>query len=311
VLIPCYQEEEIIIDSLEKLTAYLNQLILENKIASSSFIGVVDDGSTDQTWQQILRFKENNPIFSIKAIRLSHNQGHQTALLAGMFQFLKHYDCVITLDADLQDDIRAIEEMIHLYSKEHKEIVYGVRQKRDTDSFFKKYSAQLYYKILLTLGVNIIENHADFRLTSARVVQNLQGYQESNLFLRGIYPMLGYPTATVYYNRNPRKAGNTKYPISKMIAFALEGITSFSIKPLRLVTWLGFGIFLVSLALSGYALWSYIVQKVVPGWTSIVLPMYLLGGIQLLGIGILGEYIGKIYQEVKRRPRYFIENEIE
>ncbi|MCS7003753.1 MAG: glycosyltransferase family 2 protein [Cytophagales bacterium] len=309
ILIPCYNEDLIINQSLDELFVFLQNLIENQLVAPSSFIAVVDDGSTDATWQNIREYHFQHPQYNLKAIRLSRNQGHQTALLAGMLHFQPHYDCVITLDADLQDDYRTIVEMVQLF-QQNVEIVYGVRKKRKTDSFFKKYSAILFYKFMQWLGVSIIENHADFRLTSSKVVKYLEQFKETNLFLRGIYPLLGFCSACVYYDRLPRKQGKSKYSLAKMIAFALEGVTSLSVKPLRIVTWLGFSIFLISIALSLYALKSYLENKVVPGWTSTVLPMYLLGGIQLLGIGIIGEYIGKIYQEVKQRPRYFIENEI-
>ncbi|MEK7477837.1 MAG: glycosyltransferase family 2 protein [Patescibacteria group bacterium] len=304
IIVPCYNEEAVIRETAKVLLTVLNDLSVEGTISPLSFLGFVDDGSRDQTWHLIEEIKQHNG--QIKAIKLAGNCGHQNALLAGLYTFNEYANALISIDADLQDDVAAIPKMVREYQVGY-EIVYGVRNKRDRDTRFKKYSALLFYQIMLLLGANIIYNHADYRLTSQRVILALKEYGEENLFLRGIFPLMGFKTAKVKYDRLERIAGNSKYSLAKMLAFAWEGVTSLSVKPLRLVTIVGFVVFGVSIALSFYVIFSRFYLRVVPGWSSIVLPLYLLGGIQLLAIGVIGEYLGKIYQEVKRRPRYIID----
>ncbi len=308
IILPCYNEEEIIKKSDNKIGFLVDGLISEGLISINSKIIYVDDGSTDKTWDKIINLIEihDNRI----GVKLSRNFGHQSALLGGIAQFYKQLDCIITIDADLQDDISVIKEMIMQFSQGY-EIVYGVRRKRESDSFFKRQSANGFYFLMKALGAEIIENHADFRLVGNRVCENLFAFGEVNLFLRGIFPLIGFNNTIVYYDRLERTDGKTKYPLTKMLAFALDGITSFSIKPLRLVSLLGISIFIVSCFLIFYSIISYFYLGTVPGWTSITLPVYFLGGIQILCIGIIGEYLGKVYQEVKSRPRFIIEKVIQ
>lgn len=304
IVLPCYNEEEILHQTDKKIGELVEQLIAKKVIAPGSFIIYVDDGSKDKTWELI---RDTVDVSGNRmGIKFSRNFGHQSALLGGITSIYQRVDCVITIDADLQDDIRVIEEMIVKYTQGF-EIVYGVRKKRDADTAFKKKTAQGFYSLMKTMGVNIIYNHADFRLASSRVCENLLRFGEVNLFLRGIFPLIGFNHTTVYYDRLERDAGTTKYPFMKMLGFALEGITSFSVKPLRLVSLIGIFIFFVSIFLALYSLYSYLFLGTVPGWTSITLPIYFIGGVQILCIGIIGEYLGKIYKEVKSRPRFIIE----
>jgi glycosyltransferase involved in cell wall biosynthesis len=307
IVVPCFNEEEVIGDTAKTLIAVLSDLERGGLVSKKSFIGFIDDGSRDLTWSLIENLQASHA--QIKGLKLARNSGHQRALLAGLLTFHTVADALISIDADLQDDTSAITEMVKKFI-DGSEIVYGVRRRRDSDSWFKRYSALLFYHLMKFLGANLVYNHADYRLTSRRVIEVLEKYPEANLFLRGVFPLIGFSNTSVYYDRKARMAGVSKYPFFKMLSFAWEGVTSFSIKPLRLVTLLGTFIFGVSLVLSGYVLFSRFFLQVVPGWTSIVLPIYLLGGIQLLAIGILGEYLGKIYQEVKHRPRFIIEKEI-
>ena len=307
IVAPCYNEEEVVMETVEALSHSIVALVQKGIIAPESFIGLVDDGSRDKTWELILRARQKNP--SLRAIRLRRNYGHQRALIAGLQTFCSEADALISIDADLQDDVRVIPEMVQKYG-EGNDIVYGVRNKRDHDSWFKKNTAQFFYALMRMLGVSIVYNHADFRLTSKKVILALKEYSEENIFLRGIFPAMGFRSANVYYNRIARKAGTSKYPFFAMLNFAWEGITSFSIKPLRLVTIMGFLVFGVSISVSAYVIFARYYLQVVHGWASTVLPIYLLGGIQLLAIGIIGEYLGKIYQEVKHRPRYSIAEEL-
>jgi glycosyltransferase involved in cell wall biosynthesis len=304
IVAPCYNEEAILNDTGNKLLHLLKDLKQKNIIAADSFIAFVDDGSADKTWQIIEYLHTQHP--EIAGLKLAKNAGHQRALLAGLLQFKDRADCIISIDADLQDDISVIEEMLGKFAEGY-EIVYGVRKERNTDSFFKKQTALLFYKLIRLMRVKVVYNHADFRLASKRVLDALAQFRERNLFLRGIFPTIGFQPVNVYYNRQERLAGETKYPVRKMISFAWEGVTSFSITPLRLVTVMGFVVFFISMLLSAYAFASYFQGKVIVGWVSTVIPMYFLGGIQLLCIGIIGEYIGKIYIEVKDRPRYIID----
>lgn len=308
LIVPCYNESAVIRNTVAQLHDLLTDLIAKSEIDAESFIGLIDDGSTDGTWREIEAMQPTFP--SVKAIKLSRNFGHQNALLAGLFTFHEQADCLISIDADLQDDISVIQEMIAHYNA-GSDIVYGVRKKRQTDSFFKKWTAIGFYRVMELLGVEIIFNHADYRLASQRVLNELCAYPEVNLFLRGIFPTLGFHTSHVYYDRLERSGGRSKYSFSRMLALACEGITSCSVRPLRLIALLGLAIFLGSLVLGVYAVYSYLKLDVVHGWTSIVIPLYFLGGIQLFSIGIIGEYLGKIYKEVKQRPRFIIERRLE
>jgi len=307
IIVPCYNENEILQRSSEILLSLLNRYIEEKRISQQSFLGLIDDGSKDRSWELIKKLSMDHK--QIKAIRLSTNRGHQYALLAGLFEYNLQADCLVSLDADLQDDIDVIQVMIDKFLQGN-EIVYGVRRKRPDDGFFKKGTALMFYTFLKSMGANVIHNHADFRLTSRRVIEELKKYREVNLFLRGLFPLLGFNSAIVYYDRRERLGGTTKYPLRRMISLAMDGITSFSIVPLRLITFIGFAVFFICLFLMVYALLAYINNKTIAGWFSTVLPFYFLGGIQILCIGIIGEYLGKIYKEVKGRPRFIIEERI-
>ncbi len=304
LVVPCYNEEEALPVTAEKLTEKMTQLTAEKCISPESRIVFVDDGSKDATWKCIAALHAQNPLF--QGIKLSRNCGHQRALLAGLMTVRGHCDAVISLDADLQDDIHAMDEMIAKFC-DGCEIVYGVRSDRTTDTAFKRGTAQVYYKMMRAMGVEMVYNHADYRLMSSRVLEELSGYEEVNLFLRGLVPMVGYRTDVVYYSRAPRMQGESKYPLKKMLAFAFEGITSLSIKPIRMITVLGVGIFLISLAMLIYVLIRHFLGYTVVGWTFLAVSLWGIGGLQLLSIGIVGEYIGKIYLETKRRPRYHLE----
>ena len=304
IILPCYNEEEIIRDSFFKLDEFLTELISKKRINIESFICFVDDGSKDKTFDilQLLKTKSSR----IHIVKLSKNFGHQAAILAGMEYSVKNSDCCVTIDADLQDDYSVIERMIELFTL-GTEVIYGVRNIRTTDTFFKRVTAQIFYVLMSILGAETIKNHADFRLLSKRAVEYLFKFNEVNLFLRGIVPEIGLKSEKVYYERSVRIAGETKYPLKKMIAFAIEGITSFSIKPLRLVTLLGLIIILFTFIIAIYILISYWLGRIVQGWTSTIISIWFLGGVQLLSLGIIGEYVGKIYKESKKRPRYLIE----
>ena len=308
IISPCYNEALVLNETSLRLNSIIEELILKNSISEKSFIVFIDDGSNDSTWKII---EENAKKHShIKGLKLAKNVGHQNALLAGLLTYKEEADALISIDADLQDDINVIEEMIIKFSQ-GTDVVYGVRKERKNDSFFKRNTALLFYKLMKKMRVNIVYNHADFRLCSKRVLNALAEYGEINLFIRGIIPTIGFNQETVYYNRLERLAGKSKYSILKMISFAWNGITSFSNYPLRLVTIIGFAIFCLCLIMSAYALFGLYTGNYVPGWLSTVLPMYFLGGVQLFCFGIIGEYIGKIYAEVKQRPRYFIDKKIE
>ena len=307
IVIPCYNEEELIGSSMEKLLGVLKGFIEKGLVSEKSFIGVVDDRSRDKTWEIIRQFSGNN--INIRAIRLSSNRGHQYALLAGLTEFCANADCLVSIDADLQDDVGVMAEMIQKF-KQGNDIIYGVRKNRPGDSSFKKTTALAFYRFLRAFGAEVIFNHADYRLTSRRVNEELKNFRESNLYLRGIFPLLGFNTAMVYYDRTERLAGVTKYPLKKMISLALDGITSFSTVPLRIITFIGFLVFIICLFLMVYVLVGYFQGKTIAGWVSTVLPAYFLGGIQILCIGVLGEYLGKIYKEVKRRPRFIVDERL-
>ena len=307
VVVPCYNEEAVLEETARSLLNALDGLKSLGMVHPSSFIYCVDDGSKDRTWEKILALHNSTPI--IKGLKLSKNAGHQNAVLAGMLGVKDRTDCAITIDADLQDDVSVMNDMIQKY-QDGCEIVFGVREERNSDTFLKKHTALLFYKLMALMGIDMVYNHADYRLVSRRAIEELSHFREINLFLRGIFPSLGFKTASVYYKRKKRTAGETKYPLKKMIAFAFEGITSFSIAPMRLVTLMGVIVSLLSLGMGLWALIAVFTEKVVPGWASTVIPIYFLGGIQLLSIGIIGEYIGKIYKEVKARPRFIRETEL-
>ncbi|NMF96736.1 glycosyltransferase family 2 protein [Aromatoleum toluolicum] len=303
VVVPCYNEEAVLPETARRLLALLNELVGDGRIASGSHVIFVDDGSRDRTWPLI---EELSSLHScVRGLKLSRNRGHQNALLAGLFA--AEGDAVVTVDADLQDDLGAIVEMLVAHAH-GAEVVYGVRKHRSTDTLFKRFTAEAYYRMVARMGVEIIFNHADYRLLGRRALEALRQFGESNLFLRGIIPQLGFPSAIVYYDRAERFAGESKYPLGKMLAFAWQGVTSFSAAPLRMITGLGVLISLASFAVTIWAVWIRLFSdSAVPGWASTVVPMYLLGGVQLLCIGIIGEYLAKIYMETKRRPQFFVE----
>jgi len=306
IILPCYNEEEILQHSIDELNALMGQMKEEQLISSDSHLCLVDDGSKDATWEIIER---NASPKLLSGLKLAANSGHQRALLAGLLENVGRADIYLSIDADLQDDIKVIPEMVKSYIGGN-QIVYGVRKDRGVDSFFKRQSAGIFYRIQEFMGIKSIKNHADFRLISNAVLENLNKFKEVNIYLRAIFPTMGFNSSIVYYDRKERLAGETKYPLKKMISLAWEGITSFSTIPLRMVTVFGFIIFMASIGMSVYVLGIYLFTDLAqPGWSSTLIPIFFLGGIQLLFIGILGEYIGKIYKEVKGRPRYIIEKE--
>lgn len=307
VVVPCYNEEEVLKKTTEELTKKLDKLIKKNIISHDSKIMYINDGSKDRTWDLIKEFSGENEL--ITGISLSRNRGHQNALLAGLMTAKNYADIIISMDADLQDDVDAIDKMINKYDQGN-DIVYGVRSSRKKDTFFKRVTAEGFYKFMHFMGIDIIFNHADFRLTSKRVLNDLEGFRESNLFLRGMFPLIGYKNDVVYYERLERMAGESKYPLKKMLHFAWDGITSFSVKPIKLVLNIGIFILFLSIIMIVYSLISKITGHAVSGWTFITCSLWLLGGIQMLSLGIIGEYIGKIYSEVKSRPRYIIETNL-
>ncbi|ALV21568.1 MULTISPECIES: glycosyltransferase family 2 protein [Carnobacterium] len=303
MVIPCYNEKEVLNETATRLKKIYSKLIKSNKIHKKSKIVFVNDGSKDTTWEIIKELHENDDVFS--GINLSRNKGHQNALLAGLLTVKDYSDMVISMDADLQDDINAIEKMVDKYLEGY-DIVYGVRSKRETDTFFKRFTAESYYKILNFIGGEVIYNHADYRLMSKQTIEELAKYKEVNLFLRGVVPMLGFSSTTVSYERNERLAGESKYPLKKMLSFALEGITSLSIKPIRIISGLGVLIFAVSILMLIYIIVRHQMGDTVTGWASVAVSVWAIGGLMLLSIGIVGEYIGKIYLETKQRPKFSI-----
>ena len=306
IVVPCYKEQEVLPETSRRLKEKVLQLRAQGKISDKSRIMFVNDGSSDHTWPIIAQLHEQEPdVFS--GVNLSRNRGHQNALLAGLMTAVNYADMIISMDADLQDDINAVDGMVDAYH-EGFEVVYGVRSKRDTDTFFKRFTAEGFYKVMKALGVDIVFNHADYRLMSRRAVEGLAQFKEVNLFLRGIVPQIGYKWTTVTYERAERFAGESKYPLKKMLAFAADGITSFSVKPIRLVLTAGVIVFMVSLIMLLYALISKLTGHTSAGWTSLMGSIWLIGGIQLLSLGVIGEYIGKIYNETKARPRFIIES---
>lgn len=304
IVIPCYNEEAVLLETATRLREKMHTLISEDIISNDSRVILVDDGSSDGTWELIKRIHYSDKLFS--GCKLSRNQGHQNALLAGLDCARGKCDAVISMDADLQDDIEVIDEFVKKY-EEGNEVVYGVRSSRKNDSFFKSKTAKLFYKVMDLMGAEIVSNHADYRLLGSKALKGLFEFKEVNLFLRGIVPLVGYKSAKVYYERKERFAGNSKYPLKKMISFALDGITSFSIKPIKMITSLGVIFVLVSGIMLLYSLISYFTGHSVSGWASLITSIWLLGGLQLLAIGIIGEYIGKVFLETKKRPRYIIE----
>lgn len=308
IVVPCYNEEEAIAKTLLQLLALLKTLIADSLIKSDSFIYIVDDGSSDNTWKIVSTFHASDP--HIKGLQFSRNFGHQGALLAGLLANKDKVDCAISIDGDLQQDIAAIPEFIKKY-REGADIVFGIRRDREADGFFKKYTALFFYKFMQLMGVKIIKNHPDYRLTSRQVLQTLAEYNETNLFLRSLFVDLGFKTAEVYYDSRERVLGQSKYSLRKMISFAINGITSFSITPLRFIAVTGFIILLFSFVSIFYVLLEKLFfGGTVPGWASVTLPIYFLGGVQIFCIGLIGEYIGKIYQETKRRPRFIKKDEL-
>ncbi len=306
IVVPCYKEQEVLPETSKRLKEKILALRAQGKISEKSRIMFVNDGSSDDTWPIISRLHEQEPdVFS--GVNLSRNRGHQNALLAGLMTAVNYADMIVSMDADLQDDINAVDGMVDAYHKGF-EVVYGVRSKRDTDTFFKRFTAEGFYKVMKALGVDIVFNHADYRLMSRRAVEGLAQFSEVNLFLRGIVPQIGYKWTTVTYERAERFAGESKYPLKKMLAFAADGITSFSVKPIRLVLSTGVIVFVISLIMLLYALISKLVGGTAAGWTSLMGSIWLIGGIQLLSLGVIGEYIGKIYNETKHRPRFIIES---
>ena len=305
VVVPCYKEEAVLPETARRLKEKLTSLIAQEKIAENSRVLFVNDGSKDRTWEIISELHRNDKMFS--GVNLSRNRGHQYALLAGLMTARQFADMVVSMDADLQDDINAMDAMIDAYHKGY-DIVYGVRSSRKTDTFFKRFTAEGYYHLLQKMGVDIVFNHADYRLMSRRAMDGLSEFKEENVFLRGIVPQIGFPWTTVEYERAERFAGESKYPLKKMLAFAFDGITSFSLKPMRLILLLGAIIFALSLVMLIWALIGWLAGKTVSGWTSLMCSIWMIGGIQLLSLGVIGEYIGKIYAEAKHCPRYIIES---
>ena len=302
--VPCYNEEAVLQDTTIKLLKKYKQLITEKKISDKSRIVYIDDGSKDKTWEIISALHEANPY--ILGLKMSRNRGHQNTLYGGLMTLKDHADAVISIDADLQDDINAIDEMVDKYYQGC-DVVYGVRKQRTTDTFFKRFTAESFYKILEAMGGEVIYNHADFRLMSRRALDAFAEFKEVNLFLRGMVPMVGFKSDTVEYERLERTAGESKYPLTKMLALAWQGITSLSIKPIRMIMWLGIIIFLLALIFGIYTLITFFCGATVLGWASIFISVWALGGLQLFAIGVIGEYLGKVYLETKHRPRYIVD----
>lgn len=305
VVVPCFNEEEVLTETHRRLTDLINRLINDKKIDGGSFMLFVNDGSRDRTWDMIEQFHLSGGS-RVRGVKLAGNVGHQNALMAGLHVAKEHADMVVTIDADLQDDVDAISSMVDEYDK-GADIVYGVRRSRKTDTWFKRTTALTFYKLMQKLGVKSVYNHADYRLMSRRAVEQLCRYRERNLFLRGMVPLIGYSSAVVYYDRAERFAGESKYPLKKMLNFAVDGITSFSVKPVRMVLALGVFFVLISFIIFLYVIISYLCGDTAQGWSSLILSIWFVGGMILIGLGTVGEYVGKIYIEVKDRPLYNIE----
>ena len=304
IVVPCYNEEAVLPETSKRLKAKLAALEAAGSISADSRVLFVNDGSKDRTWEIIAQLHAQDPQ-TFSGVQLSRNRGHQNALLAGLTEAAKHADVIVSMDADLQDDIDAVDAMLAKY-REGCEVVYGVRSARKTDTAFKRVTAEGFYHFMQAMGVDIVYNHADYRLMSRRAVEALEQFSEVNLFLRGIVPLVGFKSDTVTYARGERFAGESKYPLKKMIAFAMDGITSFSVKPIRLILSVGALVFLVSIAMLLYSVIRKALGHTVAGWTFLACSIWGLGGIQLLSLGVIGEYIGKIYNEAKRRPRFII-----
>lgn len=307
IVVPCYNEEAVLGETSKRLLALFDDMIENSLIADTSRIVFIDDGSRDSTWQIIERLSAENE--KISGIKLAHNAGHQNALFAGLMTVRSDFDCAISIDADLQDDINVIPEMIKKF-QDGCDVVYGVRNRRDTDTFFKRTTAEGFYKLMRLMGADIVFNHADYRLMSKRALESFSEFSEVNLFLRGLVPMVGYKSDKVYYDRSERFAGESKYPLKKMLSFAFDGITSLSITPIRLITTCGAVSCVIAFAMAVYAFIQKFTGHTVAGWASLMVSIWFLGGVQLMAMGLIGEYIGKIYKEVKRRPRYIIEKYI-
>lgn len=308
MVIPCYNEEEVLPETTKRLEKKLSELIKKKVISEKSKVMYVNDGSKDKTWELIKNINKDNPMFT--GISLSRNRGHQNALVAGLLTAKEYADVVISMDADLQDDINAIDEMLEKYY-DGCDIVYGVRSARKTDTFFKRVTAEGFYKFMQMMGVDVVYNHADYRLTSKKVLNNFQDYKEVNLFLRGIFPLIGYKSDKVYYERAERFAGESKYPLKKMLNFAWDGITSFSVKPLRLICMLGFVILFISIIIMIYSLVRKLTGNTIDGWTFLNISIWFIGGLQMISLGIIGEYVGKMYNETKARPRFIVAENLE
>ena len=304
-VMPCYNEEDVLPETLARMLELYSRMKADKLISHSSRIVFVDDGSEDTTWDLISQFESKH--IEVIGIKLAHNAGHQNALYGGLMAVKDFCDCAISIDADLQDDINVIPQMVAKFRDEDCHIVYGVRNRRDTDTFFKRTTALGFYKLMHFMGVNMVFNHADYRLMSHDALSALSEFEERNLFLRGIVPLIGYKSDNVYYDRNERFAGKSKYPLKKMLSFAVDGITSFSINPIRMITVLGGVACVFAVMMALYAIIQKILGHTNAGWASIICSIWFLGGLQLLGIGLIGEYIVKTYKEVKRRPRYIIE----
>lgn len=305
VVLPCYNEEEVLPETLSRLLKLFADMREEGLITHSSRIVFVDDGSRDRTWELITQFKSQYD--EVLGIKLAHNAGHQNALYGGLMTVRDLCDCAISIDADLQDDINVIPDMIRKFRDEGCEVVYGVRNKRDTDTFFKRTTALGFYKLMRVMGIDMVYNHADYRLMGKRALAGLSEFEERNLFLRGIVPSIGYKSDCVYYDRSERFAGESKYPLKKMLSFAFDGITSFSINPIRIISTVGVIACVFAFAMAVYAIVQKLSGHTNAGWASLMCSIWFIGGLQLLGVGLIGEYIGKMYKEVKRRPRYIIE----
>lgn len=304
VVVPCYNEEAVLGETASQMLSLFDRMKADGLINGKSRIVFVDDGSKDKTWSIINSLSKEHE--EIAGIKLAHNAGHQNALFGGLMTVKNECDCAISIDADLQDDINVIPEMLRNFQNGY-DVVYGVRNKRDTDTFFKRTTAIAFYKLMQLMGVNIIFNHADYRLMSQRALAGLSQFNERNLFLRGMVPLVGYRSTSVYYNRNERFAGESKYPLKKMLSFAFDGITSFSISPIRMISAFGAVVCVIAVAMAIYALVQKIMGHTDAGWASLMMSIWFIGGVQLLSVGLIGEYIGKLYKEVKRRPRYIIE----
>ena len=308
IVVPCYNEEEVLPETSRRLREKLEALMAAGTISRDSRVLFVNDGSKDRTWQLIEELHESCPLFS--GVDLSRNRGHQNALLAGLMTAKERCDMAISMDADLQDDIDAVDAMVEQYYAGC-DIVYGVRSSRKKDTFFKRFTAEGFYRLMNSMGAETVFNHADYRLMSRRALEGLAEFKEVNLFLRGIVPMIGYRTGTVEYERGERFAGESKYPLKKMLSFAMEGITSLSVKPIRMITGLGFLVFLVSIAMLIYSIVRWAMGETILGWASLICSVWAIGGLILLSLGVIGEYIGKVYLETKERPRFLIREVLE